>query len=633
MPDATTQIYALVVATGGQTEAVLVCPVRACMTQPDGALKLLQAPDPGALAFAAYGNFDRDRNEAPRPLYVCHPKPARANLPGREVHGDSASLPLGLAALADLYGFRPQGFVVATGTVAKDDEGRVGRVEHVRIKVNAALSHCERLPQRSNALVLVPVDGCEELPASVYERAESLGVQLAPVASLAAAAALAFGKDFHAAPAAIASARLAQRSALSNSDYQAAVAAVQPVENALMSLPTAAPLGQMVRVESLAIAAWAASRLAPATTVKLRGEELPASFALATLERECRELREFRGIEPWPETLALLDNLEAAIHLGASLDFGAGLRLAERGQARPGLANGVHGERRKLQGTAAQLRWRLGLRRVALGMESEGRTDLTLAVEEASAALDAAMQSGVADANDRARVRVYLANAHLARGAVGDGQRAEELLRQVLGFDEAWRAATAPQQDPGWALRVLYLGWAVSDPARAAAHWIEHGGQLETSARGQSADGGPRRLAELLSPGNTPRLYDEPLAALIARSAVAAGDVELAIAMTEFGCRGAYRGQKVTLRTIAWWWPLVEEPALASVAALRELRSAVCGIDGWEIERPEGPSRDSGISELLASMCAPDLDTRMKAWRRVYGWIGEPTGVTAVVQR
>lgn len=583
-------------------------------SRPPDAIRHNDSEDPRELALTVVGVFESARGERPRQAYLVSSN-RYLHTPDARIEGASARLPLALAVIADLYGLVPPHNVYATGSVTKADGGAVNCVAEVACKLRAVADDIER-HHLEHALVLIPKmlrvegeDSAEQRDVvTEIARLEALNAAVKPVDHLAEAAALAFGAAFAAVSVKIGAARKELHKLLYDYKYEDAVLQADRMYTLASELPTEALVRRALVAEALAIGAWAASRMRADQSFGFRGDQqtFGAVHQTLTAERDALLVQHAQAI--WPETRALVENLRAISHIGASLDFARGEQIANEALAIPGVVEGPQGEHRKLLGTRAQLRWRRGLRERHADNDYEAEWLLDLAVEDATRAHELALQPDVDVANDRARVEVYLANALLCRGKDDDRRRARALLRDLLGVDEAGVIVAKPRQEPGWALRLFAWELRHDGAGLLLQRWRHWAGQLGCE-RGTLAD---RMRATEFVP------YREPLAATLAADALAAGDTASAVALLD------HANQHPNLRSLAWWWPMLRDERTVEHQKLAGYRVARTDQFRSGVSRGDGPGRGKPVDRLLLQLASSDPGVADDAWRRLTLWIGEP---------
>lgn len=627
---------------GGRRTRVALSPVVAADSRPANAHRS-RVEDVARLAANATTSVSLQRGERPREAFVLASEPGTERL---ELKGRSATLAMVLASLGDLHGLRPSRPVIASGDVTRGG-GEVIRVGFLEEKLAAVAGYLESAEAGAGEQPLVLVPACQapgedsgglsaEAWSELRGRIQARGAAIQPVRSLAEAATHAFGKAFD-------TTRIGSlREAIDNFRFDTKrvfdlLDVCGDLHAEAQALNESSPLRPLILAEALWLAEWA---VAVIDSRPIEGEPAEVSVRWGSETRPLGELREILGglAEPGldrliryaaPELVAMRLNTEAARELGPSMFFERGAEIATRGLTTPGLVDSHHSEHRKLLGTRAQLRWRAGLRQLALGSQSFGGQLLASALEDAERASEAASAEGVTDENDRSRVHIYECNALMAQAMVdgaGDGlvAKVEATLKPILGRFHSAETETLESQDPGWALRMLYCAWlAAGRPERVLAHWAY--------ARDLVPRGETRDLGEILcSRSGTPQAmpYDEPVAAQVCTAAAASRKLSAAGRLVDL-CRGPY-----SLRSIAWWWPVVfairEGAREVAPQGIREFFEWTGGSDAHGPNRPAGPAQDGSTTHLLnairGSLDAPWSEAR-EAWRRLVLWIGEPVPV------
>ncbi len=612
-------IFSLVVENPGEYAAIRVCRTVVADTQPPGALRLRGVGDLSALVGQAHAALKDELGERVRPAFLVHWQPSRAHQPSRAIDGDSCTLPLALAALGDLHGCEVVGTVACTGAML--GTGAVTSVSWLVDKIEGALQWFdENTTERPKPWsLIVPKTDADTDPSSeqwsaLQCEARELDVTLIQVSNLAEAGRAAFGADFAQTPREIGSCRASLHERLYKTDYRLTISSADALRASVASLPSTAPLRGILQLESVAIAHWAAGRLPSQDELSWAGLSYTAK-TLGLHPKGARRVAEGRSsARVAPDLQALMHNLQAASDLGPATHPQRGLMRVERGLAVQGLISGHLGEHRRLLGTRSQLRMIAGLRSQALGSDGDATLWLDGAVLDAERALRAAEQPEVAERNDRARVRIYLAQALIGRGAETDDDQAMTLLREVLGLDERLVPTTAPQQAPGWGLRLLYLLLRSQGHGHIRRHWLSFGRALKLpdDKRGLCDDMRFRRD----DPEAHPQFYDGSIAALVAHDAAETGDFKLAIEMLGF-----LNADTCSLRTVARWWPLL---GFANLRRLPQLHRLANALDARTIDRPEGPSRDRFVTDLLRRLRRYDGADATAAWRQLTCWLGVP---------
>ncbi len=373
--------------------------------------------------------------------------------PGTRVRGRSCALPLALAYLAACEGLQPVAAVYATGDLSSG-RADVGRVDDLKLKVQAALAHADPTePVR----ILVPACQCDELravlDASTFNR-------LTPVGSLVEAATIVFGQEF------VPGLHVELRHEIERLRYDTARAPELFDKCARLWSETAAQPGgpdawglRQMRYHAALTATFAAGIAPDAALMSGFGlANAPKHEAALRTAEIALEIRERQPAAPLaPELVAQHFNFDATRFLRepATSSFIDGIQQIERGLALVAPSAGRFGEYRKLLGTRGQLQWRLALRLWACGLVGEAQASARAAVDSVREALELAPFEE--PANDRARVLCYVAAADLVANFVGvaaDAQVAEQRLQEVLG--SCWRGIGKPMQDPAWALAYAF---------------------------------------------------------------------------------------------------------------------------------------------------------------------------------
>lgn len=545
-----------------QISGVLVIGGKAAVRQaeaaaepPETAYKLLDLEAIGSVAAQFCPAVRSERGERARDAFLLAPNTAYATR--TEVVGQSAGLALVLESIRATYEIKLTRDVIATGSVGLGSGEQVRTVGTLAAKLDAMIAEARK---HAGTLVLIPpadeTDG--DAVAAQLAEARREGIRVERVATVTDALDLVFGNEaFERKQAAL----VASRAALAELRFdrrnvdKMTVACGQVLDE-VDHLTVQTPLVRQATAEVQHLMRWACrlARQDGKATMRWRGQDRTPEEVEAALN----ELDDRRGAAAAiPELRAMELNLEAASVMYGSasrfLDFSHGVDRADTAYALDGLVDGLHSERRFILGTRGQLLWRLALRRLGTGDSNEACRTMDRASSDIEAAYGLALANSIDEKNDRARVRVYRANACAARMAISgaDAERScfEEVqadLDVVLGWAAGTGSSEEPKQDPGWGLRVMML-LALQDPP-AAATAIERW----ESVRDRSYEG-TRLERYLFERSKGPMPCDLPLLASLLELALATDRLDVFDRLLPYV--GRLAPDKLDLQKLAWLWP------------------------------------------------------------------------------
>lgn len=600
---------------------VLFCEATSAETRPARAYRC-DVEDVGRLCMAVSAGLDAERGEWPDEAFVLATTEPSART--KYLRGRSCALAMALASLGSFSHLPLQQPVVATGDL--DGAGNVLPVKDLLAKLQA----CARQGHGAS-LVLFPAcqlpDGAADsrLKQSDYSVLQAQLPHLTPVATLAQAANLALQppNPFGNSPAA------ALRHAIEHLRYDRSRAA-ELYERSRELFELAAPLpderglGPIWRYHGLMTGEFALRTLAHD---RAQPRSWPGVSAADHADLQAQLLALAEAIverhRAWlPAELRAEHANFRAVRGFHTLDFLGALHTADEALSLPRLVAGQHSERRKLLGTRAQFRWRQGLRMLAVGLQRDAETWLTLALQDAREALDLAPQgSAAAEGNDAARVRVYVCQALLAlrclRPWAGPEQveferHAHLVLGKILSGD-AYGAQ--PSQHPGWMLDAALQRLRLQgDPAGALALWDQAAATEYCLPGAESA--GPVKMEGLLRTEHRLQPCDASVLQTLLAVAVELGQAERA---RRFAQRLADHCAEPSLPALVRLWPATWAPAEWALPLPRWLVEWRAG-EPVDLQLPAGVEQEPVVVEQLQALRKPEDSPA--AQRRLQLWLG-----------